>query len=89
MSKSEMKEVVVAQPSSELPKMYHGLTNDNRFVADDLTLPTLDVEKEMIIDVSLRPRKWTRVRATRTGGSTPGPAGIPRPHRHGSIRSLP
>ena len=35
--------------ASTLPVMYHGLTNDNRFVADDLTLEQLDKTKEMII----------------------------------------
>ena len=40
---------VVADPST-LPKIYHGLTNHNRFVAADLTVASIDPAKEMIID---------------------------------------
>jgi len=35
--------------STELPEMYHGVTNDNRFPATDLTVQSIDASKELII----------------------------------------
>jgi len=50
MCKAEQTKDVVQMHSSELPKEYHGLTNHSRTDAADLTVASIDSEKEMIIN---------------------------------------